>query len=141
MRFCHTAELEALLGHDRLGEIDLFDQIQLAGVIRVCRQSRSISEAGRALFSLSRERKKTANDADRLRKYLARFGLNWNGVRTIPLTGTAPSWTVGEPIALTISAGLDAPSRPGWFIPADQLPPLPTPTPVASPGASAAPSP
>jgi Tol biopolymer transport system component len=55
-----------------------------------------------------------------------------------PLTGTAPDWTVGEPLALTISAGLDAASRPAWFIPADQLPPLPTPTPivtVAPPGA------
>ena len=50
----------------------------------------------------------------------------------IPLTGTAPNWTVGQPIALTLSAGLDAPSRPQWFIPADQLPPLPTPTPAAS---------
>jgi len=56
----------------------------------------------------------------------------------IPLTGTAPSWTVGQPIELTISAGLDAPSRPQWFIPADQLPPLPTPTPAAT---SAAPGP
>lgn len=55
----------------------------------------------------------------------------------IPLSGTAPSWTVGEPVALTIAAGLDAPSRPQWFIPADQLPPLPTPTPAATePGAS-----
>jgi Tol biopolymer transport system component len=50
----------------------------------------------------------------------------------IPLTGTGPSWTVGQPIALTIAAGLDARSRPQWFIPADQLPPLPTPTPGPS---------
>jgi Tol biopolymer transport system component len=57
----------------------------------------------------------------------------------IPLSGTAPSWTVGEPVALTISAGLDAPSRPQWFIPADQLPPLPTPTPAAPASPSAAP--
>ncbi|TME08255.1 MAG: hypothetical protein E6I65_12800 [Chloroflexi bacterium] len=54
----------------------------------------------------------------------------------VPLTGTAPNWTVGEPIALTLSAGLDAASRPGWFIPADQLPPLPTPTPTAAPAGS-----
>lgn len=54
----------------------------------------------------------------------------------IPLTGTAPDWTAGEPIALTISAGLDALSRPAWFIPPDQLPPLPTPTPAATPGSS-----
>ena len=52
----------------------------------------------------------------------------------IPLSGTAPSWTVGNPIALTISAGLDAPSRPQWFIPADQLPPLQTPAPAATGG-------
>ena len=62
----------------------------------------------------------------------------------IPLSGTAPNWTVGTPIALTISAGLDAPSRPQWFIPADQLPPLPTPTPagtIVGSGASPAGSP
>jgi transcriptional regulatory protein RtcR len=29
------------------------------------------------LFDVSRNEKKTANDADRLRKYLARFGLEW----------------------------------------------------------------
>lgn len=56
----------------------------------------------------------------------------------VPLTGTAPAWTAGEPIALTISAGLEADSRPAWFIPADQLPPLPTATPGVTPGASGA---
>jgi Tol biopolymer transport system component len=54
----------------------------------------------------------------------------------VPLTGTAPSWTAGEPIELTVLAGLDAPSRPGWFIPADQLPALPTPTPLTTPAGS-----
>ena len=57
----------------------------------------------------------------------------------MPLTGTAPDWTVGAPIALTLSAGLDASSRPGWFIPADQLPPLPTPT-AAPAGSGTAPA-
>ncbi|MBI2782446.1 MAG: PD40 domain-containing protein [Chloroflexi bacterium] len=50
----------------------------------------------------------------------------------VPLQGTAPTWTAGDPLALTISAGLEADSRPTWFIPADQLPPLPTPTPVTT---------
>jgi hypothetical protein len=49
----------------------------------------------------------------------------------LPLEGTAPSWTLGEPFAITVSAGLDAASRPAWFIPADELPPLPTATPQA----------
>jgi transcriptional regulatory protein RtcR len=73
--------LEALLDRDKLEEIDLFDRMQLAFVVKVCREAGTLSEAGRKLFSSSRERKKTANDADRLRKYLARFGLSWQDVR------------------------------------------------------------
>ena len=61
----------------------------------------------------------------------------------VPLEGTAPNWTLGEAFAMTTSAGLDAASRPAWFIPADQLPPLPTATPEppgsADPGATIAP--
>jgi Tol biopolymer transport system component len=45
-----------------------------------------------------------------------------------PLEGSAPSWTVKETIALTEVSGLDAASRPDWFIPADQLPATPPPT-------------
>lgn len=60
--------------------LDLFDQVQLAEVIRVCRQSKTLSVAGRALFAKSRLSKKQPNDADRLKKYLARFGLDWAAV-------------------------------------------------------------
>lgn len=61
-------------------EIDLFDRVQLATVLRVCERSRSLSDAGRTLFAASRTRKSSTNDADRLRKYLARFGLSWSGI-------------------------------------------------------------
>ncbi|WP_114228191.1 MULTISPECIES: RNA repair transcriptional activator RtcR [Sphingomonas] len=73
-------ELEALLDGDALAAIDPFDRVQLAETIRICRRSRSLSEAGRALFAASRTRRTSANDADRLRKYLARFGLDWSSV-------------------------------------------------------------
>jgi transcriptional regulatory protein RtcR len=66
--------LSALIDPETL---DPFDRIQLAEVIRICRQSRSLSEAGRTLFAKSRTTKTSANDADRLGKYLRRFGLNW----------------------------------------------------------------
>ncbi len=46
----------------------------------MCRQARSLSEAGRVLFAQSRARKKSTNDADRLKKYLTRFGLGWDDV-------------------------------------------------------------
>jgi transcriptional regulatory protein RtcR len=39
--------------------------------------SRSLSEAGRAVFDVSGMKKETANDADRLRKYLTKFNLDW----------------------------------------------------------------
>jgi len=62
-------------------DLDRFDRVQLEEVLRVCAAAPSLSAAGRVLFDRSRERKRVANDADRLRKYLARFGLDWNGVQ------------------------------------------------------------
>jgi len=61
--------------------LDPFDAVQLSHVLSVCAASRSLSDAGRALFAVSREKKRNVNDADRLRKYLARFGLAFEGLR------------------------------------------------------------
>ncbi len=72
------AVIARVLGPDALEEIDLFDRCQLAGVIDVCNQYHSLSQAGRKLFNVSRERKKHSNDSDRLRKYLAKFNLTIN---------------------------------------------------------------
>ena len=72
-----TSVLEAVVGAKRLAEIDPFDQVQLAHVIGACRESDSQSDAGRRLFRVSRLRRRQTNDADRLGKYLARFGLTW----------------------------------------------------------------
>jgi transcriptional regulatory protein RtcR len=69
--------LNQLLSPQALQEMDLFDRMQLASVVEVCRASPSLSEAGRRLFDASRQRKRSSNDADRLRKYLAKFGLSW----------------------------------------------------------------
>lgn len=66
------------------GAIDLFDRIQLAAVIRVCRENSSLSAAGRQLFATSRAGKTSQNDADRLRKYLARYALDWASVVSKP---------------------------------------------------------
>lgn len=73
-------ETGSILGPEKAAELDPFDKIQLDYVLSVCKQSKSLSEAGRILFASSREQKKTVNDADRLRKYLSRFGLDWNAV-------------------------------------------------------------
>jgi len=76
-----SAVLLEVLGAKRAGEIDPFDQVQLAYVIGVCRESRTQSAAGRTLFQVSRLGRKQTNDADRLSKYLARFGLSWSECR------------------------------------------------------------
>jgi transcriptional regulatory protein RtcR len=70
--------LEDLLGTERMRSIDLFDRAQLAAVVAICRRSTSLSAAGRELFSASRLEKTSSNDADRLRKYLTRFGLSFD---------------------------------------------------------------
>ncbi|SHF74358.1 transcriptional regulatory protein RtcR [Litoreibacter ascidiaceicola] len=59
------------------GPVDPFDIPQLANVLHTCQTSATISEAGRRLFAVSREDRKSRNDADRLRKYLAKFDLSW----------------------------------------------------------------
>lgn len=69
--------LELLLPASTLDRIDPFDRVQLAFVVDTCRASRSLSEAGRTLFEHSRMARRSTNDADRLRKYLARFDLDW----------------------------------------------------------------
>lgn len=73
--------LVELLGDEAVASMDLFDQLQLAAVLQVCRQSRTLSDAGRVLFQSSRTQRTVVNDADRLRKYLARFGLDWERVQ------------------------------------------------------------
>ncbi|EGD8246994.1 sigma 54-dependent transcriptional regulator [Shigella boydii] len=72
--------LTALLGAEA-ENIDLFDRMQLEHVIAICRQAKSLSATGRQLFDVSRQGKASVNDADRLRKYLARFGLTWEAVQ------------------------------------------------------------
>jgi transcriptional regulatory protein RtcR len=72
--------LTSLLPTATLEELDAFDRLQLESVVAVCRRSRSLADAGRALFGASRSRRRTINDSDRLRKYLARFGLEWAGL-------------------------------------------------------------
>ncbi|WP_299154542.1 hypothetical protein [uncultured Tateyamaria sp.] len=61
----------------KAAQIDEFDRVQLAAVIRICQISASLSAAGRRLFAASRAAKTSRNDADRLRKYLDRFRLDW----------------------------------------------------------------
>lgn len=74
-------DLTALLPEETLAAMDLFDQLQLQSVLQVCRDCTTLSEAGRRLFDQSRTQRSVVNDADRLRKYLMRFGVGWEDVK------------------------------------------------------------
>src|SRR5450830_546388 len=72
--------LADIMGAEAAAQLDLFDALQLQTVIGICRQSHTMSDAGRKLYAVSREAKAKPNDADRLKKYLARFNLDWDKV-------------------------------------------------------------
>jgi len=73
--------LASWLDGETLSDMDLFDQLQLQGVIDICQDSSSLADAGRRLFSASRLKKRSNNDSHRLKQYLARFGLGFDDVR------------------------------------------------------------
>ena len=70
-----AADLTQILDNSVLEELDPFDRVQLAYVIGVCQHSKTLSDAGREVFAVSRNKRSVTNDADRLKKYLAKFGL------------------------------------------------------------------
>lgn len=70
-----------VLGEKRRAEIDPFDLAQLDFVLKVCRESKTLSDAGRKLYAVSRSKRRVMNDADRLKKYLLRFGLKWDDLK------------------------------------------------------------
>lgn len=72
--------LREVLSEEIIIEIDLFDQAQLAQVIGICRESKTMAEAGRKLFNVSRTRRTTSNDSHRLKVYLQKFGLEFRGL-------------------------------------------------------------
>ncbi|MEZ0241288.1 MAG: hypothetical protein ACAH65_10865 [Chloroflexota bacterium] len=56
-------------------------------------------------------------------------------LNVVRLLGDGPSWSVLQSLGITLSAGLDAASRPSWFIPPDEMP---TPPPSVAPSGSGA---
>ena len=85
----HTELVERVVSPHAAAHLDRFERVQLEDVLQVCRDSATLSAAGRVLFDRSRERKRIANDADRLRKYLARYDLDWAEVKNRLRTGGA----------------------------------------------------
>ena len=73
--------LRRYLDEEILTTIDPFDVVQLAYVIEVCINHKNQAAAGRYLYANSRDKLKSPNDSDRLRKYLMKFGLRFDGLK------------------------------------------------------------
>ncbi|WP_386719028.1 RNA repair transcriptional activator RtcR [Litoribrevibacter euphylliae] len=69
--------ISEVMDTDAINQMDYFDQLKLAHLIEVCRQSGSMAEAGRTLFNVSREEKKSNNDSHRVKQLLAKYGLSF----------------------------------------------------------------
>ena len=72
--------LQNYLSEGMINSMDLFDQLQLNEVIKVCRNSKSLADAGRTLFNASRDKKTSTNDSHRLKQYLQKFGLGFQSL-------------------------------------------------------------
>ncbi len=89
-RSADDALLARVLAPSALADLDRFERVQLAEVVRTCQAAPSLSAAGRELFAASLGRRASSNDADRLRKYLARHGLEFASLR-VPAAPNLPS--------------------------------------------------
>ncbi len=76
-----SADLAAVLDAGALAALDPFDRAQLAYVVAVCQRSNTLSDAGREVFAVSRNKRSVTNDADRLKKYLMKFSLKFDSLR------------------------------------------------------------
>jgi len=72
--------LQKTLDDEVYENIDIFEQAQLAQVIRVCKDSKSMADAGRKLFNKSRLQKSASNDSQRLRVYFKKYNLEFKAL-------------------------------------------------------------
>lgn len=86
-----TSLIAEVLNPEQITALDLFDRAQLETVLTVCHNSKSLSDAGRRLFAVSRMNKQSPNDADRIRKYLARFDITFEQTRFSHLSKSTTS--------------------------------------------------
>jgi transcriptional regulatory protein RtcR len=73
--------VQKVLGAPFVLENDPFELVQVEEVLRVCRKQKTLSQAGRSLFSSSRSKRAKLNDSDRLRKFLLKYNLTWEDVK------------------------------------------------------------
>lgn len=75
-----TEVIDRVLGEGKSQFMDYYEQLKLANLIQVCQHSKSMAEAGRKLFNVSRQHKKSNNDSHRIKQLLAKYGINFDDI-------------------------------------------------------------
>ncbi|MCV6614981.1 MAG: sigma 54-interacting transcriptional regulator, partial [Cellvibrionaceae bacterium] len=76
-----TNILSSLLPKNQIEKLDYYEQLKLSGLIQACRQSKSMAEAGRTLFNISRLAKKSTNDSHRVKQLLDKYQLKFEDLQ------------------------------------------------------------
>ncbi|WP_299939565.1 hypothetical protein [uncultured Microbulbifer sp.] len=75
------APIEPLLGPGSTEQLDYDEPLKLANLIEVCRSCNPMAEAGRKLFIISRERKKSSNESHRVKQLLEKHGVRFEKIK------------------------------------------------------------
>lgn len=72
--------LNKYLSTEDLNNIDNYEKVSLVHLIKTCLTSKSMAEAGRKLFNVSRTQKSSSNDSHRVKQLLAKYNLEFNSL-------------------------------------------------------------
>ncbi len=78
-----SAIIDSVLGTDSSKSIDYYEQLKLANLIQVCQNSRSMADAGRKLFNISRKTKKSNNDSHRVKQLLEKYKISFEDISAV----------------------------------------------------------
>ncbi|MFT7560365.1 MAG: transcriptional regulatory protein RtcR [Flavobacteriales bacterium] len=75
------SRVKSLLPPEKLDSLDNYDLEILAVIIETCKKSKSMADAGRKLFNVSRNTKASSNDSHRVKKILGKYGLIFEKIK------------------------------------------------------------
>jgi transcriptional regulatory protein RtcR len=75
-----SSTIDRILGTGSSQLMDYYEQIKLASILEVCKNSRTMAEAGRKLFNISRDTKKSNNDSHRVKQLLEKYRIKFEDI-------------------------------------------------------------
>lgn len=72
--------IEATIGGPACNALDYYEQVKLSALLKTCKDSRSMAEAGRLLFNVSRNNKSAPNDSHRIKQLLDKHNIQFKEI-------------------------------------------------------------